>query len=387
MVYGGTGSAIVVAEVMAAGSLPNVLVGPFAGAFVDRLPRKAALVGSDLARVGLVLLVPLAVIVHPVLAMILVFTVGCASAVFLPAKMAAVADLVPPEQLDAANGATWISDSLADIIGYPIAGILVVTLGSAVGVAFVLDALSYLLSALLLVRLHYGESAPHKINLALRGLGSEVREGVVFLIKDPPLFENTVLTLSAWVINGVLVALLVVYAHNLNGWLLPYPGNFSALDTFFGVGALIGSFVTGALSGHIGRRFLWSFGLMSVAVIALGLAPNIIVALAAVGAASLCNIIWLVATQTLFLQRTPKHLIGRVLAMRRTLIQGASIAAVLISGLVAGIVPAATIITIVGLVALIGTVMGLFRPALRHPEDFALHGGDAEQIEMSPTEV
>lgn len=372
MVYGGTGSPLAVAAVMAAGTAPNVLVGPFAGALVDRLPRKTALVGPDLARAGLVLLVPVALVVHPVLVMALVFLMGCASAVFLPAKMAAVADLVPPASLDAANGAVATADALADVIGYPIAGLIVVVLGPAVGAAFLLDSVSYLLSAALLVRLYYGETVSRGIALSATGLWSEVREGIAFWAGDPPLRENTLLTLPAWIVNGAVVALIVVYAHDLSGWLLSYPANYSVLQTATGVGALAGGVVAGVLSGHLGWRVLTTFGGMAAAVVVMGLAPNILVAIAAIAAICFFGVIWQVATQTLFLLRTPKPLIGRVLSVRRTILQVTFIIATLIAGLTAETFGAASVIAVTGLIALGGTAVGLLRPALRDPERFPL---------------
>ena len=56
-------------------------------------------------------------------------------------------DLMP------ANGAIWTGETLADIAGYPLAGVFVAVLGTNLALAFWVDALTYVVSAVLLAGL------------------------------------------------------------------------------------------------------------------------------------------------------------------------------------------------------------------------------------------
>ena len=49
-----------------------------------------------------------------------------------------------------ANSAMWVGETIADVVGYPLAGLFVVLLAAALPLAFWLDAATYLASAVLL---------------------------------------------------------------------------------------------------------------------------------------------------------------------------------------------------------------------------------------------
>ena len=72
---------------------------------------------------------------------------------FRPAKAAILPRIVRRDELTAANGAIWTGETLADIGGYPLAGLFVGFLGANLALAFWVDAVTYLVSAVLLVGL------------------------------------------------------------------------------------------------------------------------------------------------------------------------------------------------------------------------------------------
>ena len=126
-----TGSALDVGLTFLAATLPNLLFGPFAGTFVDRWNQKHVMVVSDLLRAGLVLLIPLAAERSVLLAYPIVFGVTTVSIFFRPARTAVIPRIVATEDLTPANGAMWTAETMADVVGYPIAGLFVAFLGSA----------------------------------------------------------------------------------------------------------------------------------------------------------------------------------------------------------------------------------------------------------------
>ena len=129
---------------------PNVLLGPLAGALVDRWDRRTTMIVCDVVRAGLVLLVPLVVNITCGWSMLVALAVATVGLLFRPAKTAVVPAIVDEDQLVTANSASSINETLADLIGYPIAAAIVATLSGIIGAAFVLDAGTYLVSALLI---------------------------------------------------------------------------------------------------------------------------------------------------------------------------------------------------------------------------------------------
>jgi len=117
LVYGASGSALLTGLVVAAGLLPNLVVGPFAGVAVDRMDRRHVLIVSDLVRAGLVLLIPPAAALHPALTIPVVVAITSASLFFRPAKQAVVPDLVEDDELGAANASTGVAEGAAGIAG------------------------------------------------------------------------------------------------------------------------------------------------------------------------------------------------------------------------------------------------------------------------------
>ena len=150
LVLTATGSPVAVGLVFLAATLPNLLLGPVAGTFVDRWDQKEVMVVSDLLRASLVLLVPIAAVTNLILVYPLVFLITSISIFFRPARTAVLPRIVDEDELLTANSATWIAETLADVIGYPLAGLFVAFLGRALPLAFWFDAATYVASALLI---------------------------------------------------------------------------------------------------------------------------------------------------------------------------------------------------------------------------------------------
>ena len=146
-----TGSAAWVGRVLAAQTGAMVLVQLFAGALADRMPRARLMVGADLlatasqTAVAVLLLTGLAGPWH-----LLGFEAvnGIAFALFFPASVGLVPQVVRRDQLQPANALLSIAQSGATALGAAIAGIIVALLGA--GWAIGIDALTFLASAIVL---------------------------------------------------------------------------------------------------------------------------------------------------------------------------------------------------------------------------------------------
>jgi MFS family permease len=376
LVYAVTNSPLATGLVFLAATLPNILLGPIAGTFVDRWEHKAVMIWSDLIRAALVIAIPFAAQANVLYVYPLVFLITAVSLFFRPAKVALLPRIVAADDVMAANSATWTADTLADIIGFPIAGLFVAFLGPAaadLGLAFFADSATYVLSALLLVGVSVApmvrDTAPRAGN-ALRNFFEELVAGWRFLRGKAALMQNTLISALAQMTVGVTLALTVVYARDvLDGTYIAYPGNFAALETAIGVGNLIGGLAVGVIGARLKKGWLvvGGFIVMGLAVIVMGLTGNVLVALAAALVIGIANLVYIIPTQTIFMEITPIELMGRVVAFRSTLVFGSMTLAMGIAGVLAESVPVGLVIAGFGGLTLLGGLVGALLPAVRDP--------------------
>jgi MFS family permease len=149
-----TGSVSDLSLVLAARILGQVLLFLAGGVWADRLPRHQVMVASHLVRFGSQgLLGFLLVSGHAQVWQLIVLQLvhGAATGVFRPAASGLTPQLVPAEQLQAANGLMYLTLSIGGIVGPAAGGALVATVGP--GWALIGDAASFGLAAVLLARL------------------------------------------------------------------------------------------------------------------------------------------------------------------------------------------------------------------------------------------
>lgn len=154
-----TQSATTMGFFLAATTLPGVLLGPVAGAVVDRWPRRPILVGMDLVRGLAAGLLSTLVWLRPdstpaILTCLLpvAVTYGLSGALFQPAVAAAVPDLVTSGRVQQANSWIHASSQMAALAGQAAGGVLYRVVGAA-GL-FAIDSVSYLVAATLSISSH-----------------------------------------------------------------------------------------------------------------------------------------------------------------------------------------------------------------------------------------
>jgi MFS family permease len=147
-VFQQTGSTVATAGMVAAELAPGVLLGSVSGVFVDRWDRKRVLLVVNLvqaAAVALLLLVP-----HGWLWLVYVVAVvqSAVASFSMPAEGALLPTLVPDEQLVPANALNTLNNRLARLVGVPVGGIMLGTLGLEPVV--LVDCASFVVAALLI---------------------------------------------------------------------------------------------------------------------------------------------------------------------------------------------------------------------------------------------
>jgi MFS family permease len=367
IVYGVTGSPIAVGFVFLAATLPNLLLGPISGTLVDRWDQKQVLVVSDLLRAAVVLLIPLAAVTNIVLVYPLVFVMTSISIFFRPAREAVMPRIVPEDELLTANSANWLAETLADIIGYPLAGLFVAFLGSSLPLAFWLDAATYVASALLILTIEV-PPVPRFAEKAAEGLLGEMRAGWRFLRGETVLFANTAQAVVAQFTTGVLVSVTLIYAQDaLQRGTLETPAVYAFLEAGIGVGNLVGGLLVGLLGARIakGRMVIAGYTVMGACVLGLGLTGNVGVALGLMVGLGVSNMIYVIPSQTLFQQRTPRDMIGRVVGMRFSVVFGSLTLAMGAGGFLATVFGVPAVLIAFGALTCTAGLAGLLVPAVR----------------------
>jgi MFS family permease len=347
-------------------TVPTVLVGPVAGALVDRWDRKWVMVGSDLLRAGLVMAIPAAAVLNVGIVFGLVFLLAIASSFFRPARVAALPQVVPDEDLLTANSAMWVADTVTDLAGYGLGGLFVAFLGSALSVAFWIDGASYLASALLVAAV----AIPRVVPAAGGGapsLRAELAAGWRFLRAETVLFATTIQASIAEYGLGALTALspLLVAALPLGG--TDAPTAYGFFEMAMGAGLLGGGIVLGGLATRIpkGRSIVAGFIALGLALIGLAATGSLVLALVFAGVVGVANVVFVVPSQTIFQQRTPASMLGRVISIRLAMVNATLAVAMATSGLLAQLFGLHAVLAACGILTLVAALAGLGIRAIR----------------------
>jgi MFS family permease len=368
-----TDSPIAVAVVFVAATLPNLLFGPIAGTLVDRWDHREVLVISDILRAAVVVIMPIAASTNIYLVYPLVFLLTTISIFFRPARVAIVTRLVREDELLTANSALWVGETIADVIGFPLAGLFVALVANAVSVAFWFDGATYLASALLLSTLiprpmprPATEDATGKpLPPGFRG---ELIAGWRFLRNEPVLLANTLQAVVAQLTIGVLIGQTAVFAERVFGSQgFEWQAVYGFIEGSQGAGNLIGGFVIGLIGASLakGRMIIAGYTVLGLLTTLMALSDNLGVVLTIAFGIGIANMVFIIPSQTLFQERTPPNLLGRVIGFRFSLVFGAMTLSIGLGGVLAEVIGVTTVIAAFGLVTAVAGLAGWFVPAVR----------------------
>ncbi|MGH2996230.1 MAG: MFS transporter [Gaiellaceae bacterium] len=357
--------------------LPIVVIGLAAGPLLDRLPRRLILVGSDLARAVVFCLLPFAGSALQIV--LLAFVAGVATSVFRPAQYAGLPNLVSDRDLPQANGLLQSADNVTWALGSLVGGALVAA--TSPEVAYWLNAATFLLSALLLVRIR--ESLEEEREPGRGGL-RDLAEGLGVAVRSRPLLT----VLVAWSIvmlgnAGVNVAEVVLAKDVFSA------GDFGygLLLAAAGVGLLLGSLYGTPWIDHRGIRTVYVTGiaLMAIGIGAAAGAPNVWVAALAVVVGGAGNGVAVVCNALLVQRGAPDRLRGRAFTVVMSVGYAVLGLGMVAAGPLTNVAGARTVWGISGALFAVAAVVGLV--LLRDAPVGVTRPGEPVPVEESPTRV
>jgi MFS family permease len=248
-----------------AASLPTLLMALHAGAFLDRMRRRPSMIFADFARFLVLLTVPIAAYLGWLgigQLCLVAFVVSSLTLAFDIADQAYLPGLVGRDQILGANAAKEASAAAAEVVGPPLGGLLVQAIGGPLTI--LLDAVSYLFSALFLLRIKAPEEPP--IITAKPDLRAEIRDGLRIIWRDSVLRP----LLFARFIRAFFVSMVApFYVLYLVGELMLSPLALGLIIATGGAASLVGA----ALAPWLAQRFpIGPSLIIAFAVKALGVA-------------------------------------------------------------------------------------------------------------------
>jgi MFS family permease len=302
-----SGSASAVGGVLVARLLPT-LASPLVGVLADRLDRRVVLVASDLVRavlvVGLIFARDLPIIYA------LAFLLGAARTVFNPTVRAAFPAIVGSGDLTRANALISGTFSFSVMAGPALGGVLVASVG--VELAFLLDALTFLVSAALLWTIPL--PAPERTG-GEEGFFGELRAGFGYLARARvPL----AIVLGAFLVTLTANAAIPAEAFLAKETFDAGDIGYGLLASLWGGGMILGSVLTAVLGDRTNLMPLYFVSIFATALAfaGVGLSPTFALALGAIAVAGTANGVENVATDTVLQRRVPDAFLGRVFAAR-----------------------------------------------------------------------
>ncbi|PKQ19522.1 MAG: hypothetical protein CVT66_09710 [Actinobacteria bacterium HGW-Actinobacteria-6] len=363
LVYKLTGSVAHVGAMLAITTLPAVFFGVPAGVFVDRWDRRATMVASDVLRAAIVLSIPLLIRVGMPAVYVAAFCVATVSLFFEPARLSLIPEIVPADDLMAANSLDNVTASVSELLGLVGAAGIVAAMG--VANAFYLDAATFTLSAMFVAFVvHRGRATEAE---PAAPFVHELRRGISH-IADTHVLRDLVSVYSL-AAAGIAAAVLSV-----NGLALQRYGatdssraiGLALLDGAITVGLLVGSVTIGQSgSGAAGRKFLGSLTVFGLAFVLVAFAPGIWTTVPLLFIGGVANMWFYVPGATLIQRIARPELRGRVFAAKNAMSRVATTVGFFGAGLLADRIGLSSTVLLVGVLVVMVSAFGWSRPALR----------------------
>lgn len=315
-----------VAMIMISFWLPIAILGPVAGAFVDRWNVKRTMIATDLVRAGLACLLLLTSNVWHIYAILL--TISVMSTFFMPAFSVTLRLVVPTHGLLAANSLMSQAQMIARIASPAVSGLLVAWLGEKS--CFYYDVFSFVFSAAMIAAVTIPER-PLQPSRGLASVFKDLTESIRFMFTHASISFVMVSMATGMFAMACFSALLAVYVRDI---LSAGSIVFGTLGSMIGIGMVLGTPLIQRLAREHAkpRLVIGGLGVVGVCIFLMAIigsvAGTILSAFIMGGGIAFI----LIPSQTLLQEETPVDMLGRVSSSMMSLIGVAQVIALAISG-------------------------------------------------------
>jgi len=295
-----------------------LLFSLFTGAISDRMDRRRLMIGADITRCAIVVLLAVTIITDHSNIWILyacAFSLGICETLHTNCAQGILPDIVEPDQLMIANAKfTSAQVTSAQFVG-PSLGVIL--FNTATALPFAADAITFAGSAALI------KAIPnvHGVEAPTTRLRDDMLDGLRFLRDNPVLRRLTAILTILNFFYFAAAALLVLYTSDL---LHSGEVTFTALSVGAALGTVVSRFLVGPLNTRFESSGTITFALWVWAVSSVGIAftSSKYVAVASYILLGVGNGLWMIVNTTLRQQLTPPRMLGRMNAAFRTVSWG-----------------------------------------------------------------
>ncbi|PGB42738.1 MFS transporter [Bacillus toyonensis] len=228
-VYNVTESPFIIALTFMSKGLPQLLLSPFIGGFVDLFPTKKILISTDVLR-GVIVLTYLLATYKIEIIFVANICLSVLSCLFEPAKQSTLKMIIRQKHLVTANTLSSTVNGFMSIMGASLGGIIAQAL--SIEIAFIINSLSYFVSALIIYKLNIPS---HKKFNIKKSFFVDIKDGYTYILQKKIILALILVGISWGIIGGAYQLLLTIYAERI------FHANIGILYTVQGLGLIIGS--------------------------------------------------------------------------------------------------------------------------------------------------
>jgi MFS family permease len=356
-----TGSGLVVSAVLLSRTVPAVLFGPPAGVFADRFKRRTLLLAADYIRAVLALgFLLVSSREHMGLAYLFGALLTAVSIFFTTAKNASIPELCAPGELMTANALTGSTTAIMQMLGGALGGFTVQGLGYRG--AFTLNALSFLVSAGLILRIRFPElqiaRGQHKDKPSY---AREFWDGLRF-VRHQPIVLGLLLVGVGWATGGgaaqILFSLFAVDVYHAG------ESGIGILYSAAGFGIVVGATTSNALFRH--QSFAVTKWVIGISMVLTGVFYSIFSFTQTLWA----GVLWIalsrvvmginnIISTTLLMNTVPADFRGRTFSVKETVVILSMVVSMLLAGIAQRYVGPHSIALVAGILTLLTGVLWL----------------------------
>lgn len=361
-----TGDILILGSILALAGIPRAVFMLVGGAITDRFSSRTVMLSSNLLRMIVVVLLAVLVVTGDIrlwMLYVLTFIFGVVDAFFFPAQGSIIPQLVDQEGLQVGNTIIQGTAQLSRFAGPVLAGTLIALLGGAgkapvsgieyapdltgIGIAFGIDALTFMVSAISLWMMRIPQAHDAGRDRHQReSVWASIREGIVSVWNNVGLRVLFLVTIAVNVlVNGPILVGIPVLADTR------FPEGaaaFGILMSAYGGGNLLGTILAGALPRpkmkSMGLLMLAIISILGIGVMLLGVSSSLPFSFAVGLAMGVANGYVTILFITWLQSQTPKNMLGRLMSLLMFAAVGLNPISMALSGLFMKLDPTATFV-------------------------------------------